>query len=180
MGPHASPGPVQHGDDSGLFETRETLEQQGADFDGWAWHQEDQRWLPLYEAKMLSHWDHRFATYDGATQAQLNEGTLPRLTDGQHDDPDMEPLARYWVAEDEIAEAIDKHWDRGWFLGWREIVAQSDCANIHSRACSRYCGRAISCPISVIRGTRSLRHVLHAVWSSFAFDYVAQQKLSWD
>ena len=53
----------------------------GADFDGWAWQRGDQRWLPLYEAKMLSHWNHRFSTYAGATQAQLNEGTLPRLTD---------------------------------------------------------------------------------------------------
>ena len=36
--------------------------------------------LPLYEAKMINHFDSRFSTYDGATQAQMNKGTLPRLT----------------------------------------------------------------------------------------------------
>ena len=39
---------------------------------------------------MLSHFDHRFSTYRGATQAQLNVGSLPRLTDREHDDPDIE------------------------------------------------------------------------------------------
>ena len=53
--------------------------------------------MPLYEAKMLGHFDHRFSTYRRCTQAQLNMGTLPRLTDEEHDDPTLEPLARYWV-----------------------------------------------------------------------------------
>ena len=39
---------------------------------------------------MLSHFDHRFSTYKGATQAQLNVGSLPRPTDEQHDDPEFE------------------------------------------------------------------------------------------
>ena len=43
--------------------------------------------LPLYEAKMIHHFDHRFGTYEGQTEAQANMGTLPRLTPEQQDDP---------------------------------------------------------------------------------------------
>lgn len=77
--------------DSGLFRTAEELRGMGAGFDGWAWTRGAKRWLPLYEAKMLSHYDHRFSTYDGATQAQLNVGSLPRLTVADHQDPKKEP-----------------------------------------------------------------------------------------
>ena len=56
--------------DSGLFRTADDLQERGAGFDGWAWGTTNPdgsgaTWLPLYEAKMLSHWDHRFSTYAG-------------------------------------------------------------------------------------------------------------------
>ena len=113
--------------DSGLFRTAEDLEQLGATFDGWAWSKPSpdggvERWLPLYEAKMLSHWNHRFSTYEGATQAQLNKGTLPRLTPKQLDDPDQESLPRYWVAETDIETAMGDRAGTGWLFGWRDIT----------------------------------------------------------
>ena len=43
--------------------------------------------LPLYEAKMVHHFDHRLGTYEGQTEAQANMGTLPRLTREQQDAP---------------------------------------------------------------------------------------------
>ena len=66
--------------DSGTCSRLPKSLQQGARIStAWAWARDSERWLPLYEAKMLSHWDHRYATYEGATQAQLNKGTPPRL-----------------------------------------------------------------------------------------------------
>jgi hypothetical protein len=43
--------------------------------------------LPLYEAKMMFHFDHRYGTFEGATQAQLNVGSLPQPTSEQKADP---------------------------------------------------------------------------------------------
>ncbi|ADG76177.1 putative type II DNA modification enzyme [Cellulomonas flavigena DSM 20109] len=162
--------------DSGLFETADDLRARGAEFDGWAWTLGTQRWLPLYEAKMLSHYDHRYSTYANATQAQLNMGTLPRLTDAQHDDPHVEPLARYWVAEKDVETAIAGRWDRDWFLGWRDIARSSDARTFVPSVLPRSAvgdkfllawpsGPAHSLP-------------LQAIWSSHCFDYIARQKLS--
>ena len=90
-------------------------------FDGWSYEGESE-YLPLYEAKMLAHFDHRFSTYKDATQKQLNKGTLPRLSNEQHDDPNVEPLARYWIARPKVANALEGKWEQDWLLGWRDIT----------------------------------------------------------
>ena len=166
--------------DSGLFVTEKDFVGDGATFDGWAWRRGDDTWLPLYEAKMLGHYDHRFSTYRDATQAQLNKGTLPRLGEATHDDPAMEPLARYWIAEGDVADALtDRHgtpcWDRHWLLGWRGIGRASD---------SRTFIPAVA-PVTAISGKFPVAFVQHgpvwslqANWTAFVFDFVVRQKLA--
>lgn len=184
--------------DSGLFQQPEALAD--AEFDGWAYHRGGDEFLPLYEAKMLGHFDHRFSTYRDATQEQLNKGTLPRPSAAQHDDPNMEPLARYWVARHEVTDALDgrgkggqlpgrgdpagpdvptarqKRWDRDWLLGWRDIARASDMRTfVPSALPTSAVGHKfpLAFPANPAHGP-----LLHAVWSSLAFDYVARQKLS--
>ena len=43
--------------------------------------------LPLYEAKMIHQFDHRFGTYEAQSQAQANQGKLPELDHVAHADP---------------------------------------------------------------------------------------------
>ncbi|GHG50470.1 hypothetical protein GCM10011331_13160 [Flavimobilis marinus] len=162
--------------DSGSFETADDLRARGAEFDGWAWTLGTQRWMPLYEAKMLSHYDHRYSTYANATQAQLNKGTLPRLTDAQHDDPHVEPLARYWVAEKDVETAIADRWDRDWFLGWRDITNASNERTFVSSVSPR--SAAGDSLLIMLPGREHPVACLHTAISSFVCDYVARQKLS--
>ena len=158
--------------DSGLFHTADDLAD--AKFNGWSYKRGNKEYVPLYEAKMLSHFDHRFSTYKGATQAQLNVGALPRLTDEQHDDPDLEPLARYWIDRPKVAEYLRRDWDRDWLFGWRDIARSSD---------SRTMGPSIL-PYSAVAGGFPLAltddptdiPLLQAVWTTYAFDYVVRQK----
>jgi len=62
--------------------------------------------LPLYEAKMMWQFDHRFTTYEGATQQQLNVGILPQVTPEQKADPAFRVRPRYWVAESEVLNRL--------------------------------------------------------------------------
>jgi hypothetical protein len=160
--------------DSGLFQTAADLTELGASFDGWSWSNDSQRWLPLYEAKMLSHFDHRFGTYADATQAQLNKGTLPRLSGAQHEDSDLEPLARYWIEEGEVSKAIGERTDAGWLLGWRDITNASNERTFIPSVLPR---AAVGHVFPIVVSTSSLPY-LQAVWSSLAFDYSSRQKLS--
>ena len=79
--------------------------------------------LPLYEAKMFWHFDHRYGTYEGASQEQLNQGTLPQLGAEWKANPDQSATTRYWVPVDAVAERLNRRWNRGWLLGFRDVTS---------------------------------------------------------
>jgi hypothetical protein len=162
--------------DSGLFLTADELEAKGVEFGGWAWSNGPKEWLPLYEAKLLAHYDHRYGTYANATEAQLNKGTLPKLSDSQHDDPNVEPLARYWLDEADVTGALAGRWDCNWFLGWRDITGQEKWRTFVPSVIPR---TAVGARFT-LAFPRNPDHapLLQGVWSSLAFDYVSRQKLS--
>lgn len=160
---------------SGLFRTRERLEEEGWHLDGAIFKRDNDRMLPLYEAKMVHHFDHRFGTYEGQTQAQANMGTLPRLTLNQKADPNAFVLPRYWVAARAVEERLGNRWGKGWLLGWRDICRSTDDRTmIYSFLPRVAVGHTM--PI-VISGNQSI-HLLAASLSSFASDYLVRQKMS--
>ncbi len=99
---------IDMANDSGLFRTREQLEAEGFALNGNVFTRGDDVHLPLYEGKMFWHFDHRFGTYEGQTEAQANQGKLPELTPERHLDPDYLALPRYWVAEKEVEARVPK------------------------------------------------------------------------
>jgi Eco57I restriction-modification methylase len=159
--------------DSAHFMTGEDLRGAGAHFDGWAWQAGEARWLPLYEAKLLSTWNHRFSTYAGATQAQLNVASLPRLAEKELNDPSIEPLARYWVSEKLVDEVAP--WDEGWFLGFRRLTFASNYRTLIPFAFPR---AAVGDNAWVISNVHTNVECLLAVLSSFVADYLVRQKLT--
>jgi hypothetical protein len=160
--------------DSGLF--LQPADLVCADFNGWSYEDGSREYLPLYEAKMLGHFDHRFSTYRDATQAQLNVGSLPRPTAAEHDEPNMEPLSRFWIARSDVTEALAGEWDNEWLLGWRDITNMGNERTFVPSVL----------PLSAVGNSfllafpddPTLGPQLHAVWSSLIFDFVARQKLS--
>lgn len=160
--------------DSGLFHQPDDLSD--AKFNGWSYTRDGKEYVPLYEAKMLSQFDHRFATYEGATQAQLNVGALPRVTDKQHNDPDFEPRARYWVDRSEVSANLEKRWGHPWVLGWRRITKAEQMRTFFPSVMP--VTAAGDSYFAAFPAVSSHGALLHSVWSSLVFDYVARQKLS--
>lgn len=160
--------------DSHLFHTAEDL----ADriFNGWSYRRGGTEYVPLYEAKMLSHFDHRFSTYMGATQAQLNKGTLPRLDDNDHDDPGIEPVARYWIEHSKSQSRLSERWPYDWLLGWRDITKAHQVRTfIPCVLPTSAVGHAF--PVAYLDDPTN-GFLLQAMWSTFTFDFIANQKLS--
>lgn len=162
--------------DSEHFRTADDCANAGGTYDGWAWQTPTRSLLPLYEAKMLSHWNNRYATYENATQAQLNKGTLPRLTPGQLDDPDANVLTRYWVGEDAVLSAAPDWWERDWLFGWRDIARASDSRTFAPSALP-LAGTGNPLLLAFSLDPR-LIPLLQSVWTSLVFDFVARQKIS--
>ncbi|WP_225799133.1 Eco57I restriction-modification methylase domain-containing protein [Streptomyces sp. NK15101] len=153
----------------------------------------EERLLPLYEAKMLHHYDHRFSTYENATEKQLNKGTLPRFTMEQHQDASAVPLPRYWVPEQDVPTGeVDKNgkpimepgvrsrlaargWDRNWLMGWRDITNKSNERTlITALAPAHGFGNSFFLALPTRPEQAPL---LAAVWSSMVCDYAVRQKI---
>lgn len=90
--------------DSGFFRTPAQMEADGWQRDGVDWVRETaagvERRVPLYEAKMVHHFDHRWATY-GPGASDDEEGARD-CTLAEKRSPDFEPSPRYWVPENEV------------------------------------------------------------------------------
>lgn len=108
-------------DDSGLFRSGEWLRDQGWRLDGNLFVQGTRRYLPLYEAKMLHLFDHRFGTYEGQTESQRRKGTLPRPSLAQKSEAAFLPMARWWVPEQAVLSWASHRETKPYLLGWREV-----------------------------------------------------------
>ncbi len=94
--------------DSDSFRTAAQLREDGLRLEGNTWVGASEVYLPLYEAKMLHQFDHRFSTYQGATEQQLNVGILPQPTSAQKRDPSFVVQPRYWVEKSIVDAAMPK------------------------------------------------------------------------
>ena len=86
---------------SELFWNAGQLVKNGWQRDGtdWVSPDEERRLVPLYEAKMIHHFDHRWATYDNGNGG--DDGARD-VTLAEKRDPAFEPTLRYWVPEAEV------------------------------------------------------------------------------
>jgi hypothetical protein len=132
--------------------------------------------LPLYEAKMVHHFDHRLGTYEGQTEAQANMGTLPRLTPAQQDNPFITVQPRYWVERTEVNSRLRKRgWDREWLFGFRDIARSTDQRTM---ICSVLPKVAIGHTFPLILCHSNLVDCLYANLTSFVLDYAVRQKIA--
>ncbi|MBJ6642705.1 Eco57I restriction-modification methylase domain-containing protein [Streptomyces sp. BSE7-9] len=155
--------------DSHKFHSFEDLKSDGWQLTGNIFTKGDTRKLPLREAKMQHHFDHRWTTYDG-------EGGSRDVTISEKQLAHTVTLPRYWVAAEDVkAQLSAKEWRQEWVLTWRNIAK---VANERTMISSIIPAVAIghSSPILL---TREPRHagLLSGIFGSLVFDYVTRQKV---
>lgn len=159
-------------DDSGLFRVRE-------DFDGEEWTLErnvydngDERYLPIYEAKLVHQFDHRFSTYEGVEEDKVDSGQARGLSEEEKDDPSKVVIPRYWIADGEYESTSGKDWH----VVFRRITNSTNERTVIA---------------TVIPGTPTVHTINHisgvdaeealllvGLFNSYTVDYVARQKVS--
>ncbi|MEZ0161446.1 Eco57I restriction-modification methylase domain-containing protein [Streptomyces griseorubens] len=141
--------------------------------------------LPLYEAKMLHHYDHRWATY-------TKDGSVRDITLLEKQNPETAPLARYWLPERDMPTGrLDKRgnevkspgvrsrleakgWNREWLVGWRDICRATD-----ERTMINFIFPCAAAPEGTLLMLPQAEPIpgLAACLSSFALDFAARQKV---
>jgi hypothetical protein len=174
-------------DDSDLFRTREKLEADGWKLNGNVFTRDGKRLLPLYEAKMAHHFDHRWNSYYG-----VGNDDRRRLTLAEKQDSSSQAEPRYWIAEDGpiptrrkgrdvqalgVSERLaELKWERRWLCGWRNICRATDERTAipaflpHVAAWETFSLMfpSVSSPLAA---------ALIATQSSLVFDFVSRQKI---
>lgn len=90
--------------DSHLFRTRDQLEAQGFELRGNTFHHGGEKYLPLYEAKMVYYFTHRYGDYSMRPDGSLDT-ELPRIPAARLQDPKYAVQPRYWLQEWEVIKA---------------------------------------------------------------------------
>jgi hypothetical protein len=155
--------------DSDLFRTREDLEGQGFRLVGNRFVGEKEVYLPLYEAKMFWHYDHRFATFEGKDTRDVEPG--------EKEDPAFLPLPRYWVPKEETEVRLRKAgWERGWLLGFRDITNATNERTAIFAALPRV-GANHKAPLLLSRKASWAVLAFFANFNTLPLDYVVRQKV---
>ncbi len=110
--------------DSHLFRTADHLEEEGFyPVQGNRWKRGKELYLPLYQGRMIQHFDHRASSVRVNPESTRNPYLSEETSDAQHRDPDFLPHSQYWVPVSEIAPEFP---NTGYALGIRLIARPTD------------------------------------------------------
>ena len=160
--------------DSDSFLTSRELSSLGAKLSGNHWTRDEVNWLPMYEAKMCTQYNHRFGTYVNELGALVESHILPTPNNDRLLSPDYSVMPRYWVEESVVLSKMSNP-DMTWFLAFRNMTNDANERTFTSFVVPR---SAIgnSSPVIHVKNSHQI-YLLVANFSSFVFDYVARQKL---
>ena len=110
--------------DSGLFRTREELEEQEGAYPvgGNRFASPSGDWVPLYVGRMIHQFDHRAASVDVNADNLHNPALSGDISAEQKSDPDFVPTPQYWVPVREVSfpSGLD------WTIAFRDIARATD------------------------------------------------------
>ena len=154
--------------DSGLFRSVDQLEEEGWTRGGNTYHKAKAEYVPLYEAKMLHQFDHRWATYEGRESRDFDSD--------QKRNAAQLAIPRYWVPKVAICEKLLDRTEHQWLLGWRDVSRRGDKRTMIASAVPAV-GIGDKFLLMIPKIAPDLAACLLGCLNSFVFDYVTRQKL---
>ena len=160
--------------DSGLFRTREELEEKEG-----AWPIAGNRYdspsgecVPLYEGKMVQAFDHRAASVVVNPENRHRPAQPVAASLDQHQDPDWLPDPQYWVLASECGWSSQS----GWVLGFKEITAPTNVRTFIA-ALLPAVGFGNKVPVLKPEMLDRSEWMLAANFNATVFDFVTRQKI---
>ena len=161
--------------DSHLFRSAEELAAEGAELKGNIWRRGEERWLPLYEAKMTTFFDHRAADVVISPSAAARQRQPDYLDDADHEDAQRVAMPSSWVHERDVEARLDR-WPHSWMLGFANVTSPTNARSVIPSVIPR---TAVGHSFQLVLPAAPAPTVvlLGCCLSSFILDYVARQKL---
>ena len=126
--------------------------------------------LPLYEAKLIHQFDHRWATYTA-------NGESRDVAIAHKANPATTVTPRYWVSESHVAQRLmEKGWQRRWLMGWRDIARSTD-ERTAIASVMPFAGVGHTAPLWMTNEPPEQMAALLANLNCLVLDYVARVKV---
>jgi hypothetical protein len=133
-------------------------------------------YLPLYEAKMVSFFNHRASGYS-SRGADRGYRVLPETNRQDLAVSDFEVQPFYWVAKSSFDVRMQGlAWQHGWLMGWKDVAAATNERTVTPTIFPRY---PAGHTIRVMFSASTLAHpaLLVVNLSALVLDFVARQKI---
>jgi hypothetical protein len=132
--------------------------------------------VPLHEAKMFWHFDHRYGDYADQPVGSQNT-SLPDIPVNRLVNPHYTTTPRYWLSKAEVENRLAEKWDKQWLLVFRCLTNATNERTTIFTLLPRI-ALAHSATVSLIPKNRiSLAPLLLSNFNSLVFDFVTRQKL---
>lgn len=133
--------------------------------------------LPLYEAKMIHNFDHRFGSYESRGD-ERGFATLPETPIEKYQDSEYKVSPFYRVSESDVNQRIGEIWDKKWLIVFRGVTK---ALNERTAICTVIPKSGVGNSLSLIFLGKT-NFLLHSCFvgnfNSIIFDYVTRQKMS--
>jgi hypothetical protein len=127
--------------------------------------------VPLYEAKMVHQFDHRWATYESQSDQSRD------VTDIEKSDSSKVTQPRYWVSKKIVSEKLEtREWKYEWMFGWRDITNTTNERTVISGIIPNY-GASDTWLLMFPKAAPDLICCIYAEQNSLVHDYIARQKV---
>ncbi len=157
--------------DSHLFRTRVQMETEGFQLDGNWFVKGNERWLPVYEAKMFHIYNHRFGTF---SDSEINNPSIRQSETKEYLIPKYSALPYYWVNEQEVKRRIDKKLCS--LIAYRKIARSTDARTAISTILPLVGVTYSAVVFDSAKGIQS-NLLLIGNFNSIVFDYITRMKL---
>ncbi len=162
--------------DSHLFRVKKQLLDMGFELYGNQFVKEEERYLPLYESKMIHLFDHRFGDFkvvDTGKRAHI----LPKQLIENYQNPNYSIMPFYWVPETSVKEVINNNKSK-WMIGFRNVTDSRASARSVIAAAFPLSGVGNSLPM-IKTGLSNLHfpEIILANLGSIILDYCARFKI---
>lgn len=166
-----------------LFKTKAQLEGLGAKRDRNTFVLNEEKYLPLYEGKLIWHYNHHYGSFpdEGPRPSSIPETTIEELKD-----PNTVLRAWYWISEENVKNRLvdrDRNgnikwkWDHSFYIGFRDVTNATNERTCVASLMPSAAGAGHKAPLVFTSHSLIPSCALLAMMSSIPFDYISRQKV---
>ena len=134
------------------------------------------RYLPLFEGKMVSAFDHRASGYFRRAEGR-GYRVLPEATLADHQNPSFENEPYYYIDRTKVEARLRDKWRHEWLIGWKDVTSATNERTVIATALP-LAGVGHTLPLMFPNTSVQLSSALLGNLNALPLDFIARMKVA--